>query len=95
MFIMQEYNVSLFSLCLRKMQTHTLSPPLSLFFLPPPLLSPSFSQVLGLSIHLYPAQLHSFPLSVFASLIAPFGGFFASGFKRAFNIKVSPNSFLH
>lgn len=26
-------------------------------------------------------------LSVFASLIAPFGGFFASGFKRAFHIK--------
>jgi len=24
---------------------------------------------------------------VFASLIAPFGGFFASGFKRAFRIK--------
>lgn len=26
-------------------------------------------------------------MSIFASLIAPFGGFFASGFKRAFNIK--------
>lgn len=26
-------------------------------------------------------------LSIFASLIAPFGGFFASGFKRAFRIK--------
>ena len=25
--------------------------------------------------------------AVFASLMAPFGGFFASGFKRAFNIK--------
>lgn len=41
----------------------------------------------SISIHLYPAQLHSIPLSVFASLIAPFGGFFASGFKRANNIK--------
>lgn len=26
-------------------------------------------------------------MSCFASLVAPFGGFFASGFKRAFNIK--------
>ena len=26
-------------------------------------------------------------LACFASLVAPFGGFFASGFKRAFNIK--------
>ena len=32
-------------------------------------------------------QLHALTLSVFASLIAPFGGFFASGFKRAFHIK--------
>ena len=26
-------------------------------------------------------------LACFASLVAPFGGFFASGFKRAFDIK--------
>jgi len=26
-------------------------------------------------------------MSIFASLVAPFGGFFASGFKRAFGIK--------
>ena len=26
-------------------------------------------------------------MAIFASLVAPFGGFFASGFKRAFNIK--------
>ena len=45
------------------------------------------TQLLGVTVRLYPAQLHSFPLSVFASLLAPFGGFFASGFKRAFNIK--------
>ncbi|KZP34663.1 phosphatidate cytidylyltransferase [Athelia psychrophila] len=32
-------------------------------------------------------QLHLLVLSCFASLVAPFGGFFASGFKRAFNIK--------
>lgn len=32
-------------------------------------------------------QLHSLVIAVFSSLIAPFGGFFASGFKRAFRIK--------
>lgn len=37
---------------------------------------------------MYPFQLHSIALSTFASLIGPFGGFFASGFKRAFKIKV-------
>jgi len=37
---------------------------------------------------LYPFQIHSIFLSSFASLIGPFGGFFASGFKRAFKIKV-------
>lgn len=36
---------------------------------------------------LYPVQLHSLSFSIFASLIAPFGGFFASGFKRAFKVK--------
>lgn len=40
-------------------------------------------------MNLYPFQLHSIALSTFASLIGPFGGFFASGFKRAFKIKVS------
>jgi len=34
-----------------------------------------------------PYQLHLLMLACFASLVAPFGGFFASGFKRAFNIK--------
>lgn len=39
------------------------------------------------SIPWAPFQLHSIVLAIFASLVAPFGGFFASGFKRAFNIK--------
>ncbi|GAA6061422.1 hypothetical protein JCM10212_004480 [Sporobolomyces blumeae] len=39
------------------------------------------------SIPWAPFQLHSIVLAAFASLVAPFGGFFASGFKRAFNIK--------
>ncbi|CCL98688.1 uncharacterized protein FIBRA_00691 [Fibroporia radiculosa] len=34
-----------------------------------------------------PYQYHLLFMSCFASLVAPFGGFFASGFKRAFNIK--------
>ncbi len=34
-----------------------------------------------------PAQWHGLVMAIFASAIAPFGGFFASGFKRAFKIK--------
>jgi phosphatidate cytidylyltransferase len=34
-----------------------------------------------------PMQLHAVALAVFASLLAPFGGFFASGLKRAFKVK--------
>lgn len=34
-----------------------------------------------------PLYLHSAVIATFASLIAPFGGFFASGLKRAFGIK--------
>ena len=33
-----------------------------------------------------PAQVHGLVLSVFASIVAPFGGFFASAIKRAYNI---------
>ena len=35
-----------------------------------------------------PFMFHALALALFASLIAPFAGFFASGFKRAFKIKV-------
>ena len=41
----------------------------------------------GNMIRCYPAQIHSLVLAVFASLIAPFGGFLGSGLKRAYNIK--------
>lgn len=34
-----------------------------------------------------PIQLHAVALGIFASSIAPFGGFFASGAKRAFGVK--------
>ncbi|RWS29055.1 Csa-CD synthase-like protein [Leptotrombidium deliense] len=39
------------------------------------------------SVKLYPFVWHSLALSTFSSIIGPFGGFFASGFKRAFKIK--------
>lgn len=43
--------------------------------------------VLGFKIFVHPFQKHALALSIFASTIGPFGGFFASGFKRAFKIK--------
>ncbi|KAM6144360.1 phosphatidate cytidylyltransferase 2 isoform 2-T2 [Erethizon dorsatum] len=48
--------------------------------------------VVGWTIRMYPFQIHSVALSTFASLIGPFGGFFASGFKRAFKIKDFANT---
>jgi CDP-diglyceride synthetase len=41
----------------------------------------------GSTITLYPIVFHALAMSVFSSVIAPFGGFFASGLKRAFLIK--------
>uniref|UniRef100_A0A8C3G6R4 Phosphatidate cytidylyltransferase n=1 Tax=Cyclopterus lumpus TaxID=8103 RepID=A0A8C3G6R4_CYCLU len=45
-----------------------------------------------LTVRLYPFQIHSIALSSFASIVGPFGGFFASGFKRAFKIKDFANT---
>ncbi|XP_057298258.1 phosphatidate cytidylyltransferase 2-like [Hydractinia symbiolongicarpus] len=63
----------------------------------PGVLSEGIASVLSiLGIHLtsnfsevwmYPMIWHGIVLACFSSLIAPFGGFFASGFKRAFKIK--------
>ncbi|KAF8210315.1 cytidylyltransferase family-domain-containing protein [Mycena galopus ATCC 62051] len=53
-------------------------------------LATCLSTLLGRSITTVPYapyQFHLLCMSGFASLVAPFGGFFASGFKRAFNIK--------
>ena len=36
-----------------------------------------------------PFLVHAFVMGLFSSIIGPFGGFFASGFKRAFKIKVT------
>ncbi|KAK4398567.1 Phosphatidate cytidylyltransferase 3 [Sesamum angolense] len=38
-------------------------------------------------VSVLPVQWHALCLGLFASIIAPFGGFFASGLKRAFKIK--------
>lgn len=41
----------------------------------------------GAALELRPIQVHAMVLAVFASTVAPFGGFVASGFKRAFDLK--------
>ena len=46
------------------------------------------------TVRMYPFMLHTISMSLFASIIGPFGGFFASGFKRAFNIKVNLKLFF-
>ncbi|KAM0348738.1 hypothetical protein ACHAPU_004177 [Fusarium lateritium] len=50
-----------------------------LFFLP--------DSAKNFSFTIAPMQIHALNLATFASLIAPFGGFFASGLKRTFKIK--------
>ncbi|KAI8464082.1 MAG: cytidylyltransferase family-domain-containing protein [Monoraphidium minutum] len=51
-------------------------------------LPPSVRAALGgWSFVAAPMQIHAAVLAVFASFVAPFGGFFASGFKRAFKMK--------
>ncbi|KAK5138574.1 hypothetical protein LTR08_000162 [Meristemomyces frigidus] len=48
---------------------------------------PATYTLLPHKISVCPMQFHILIMSTFASLIAPFGGFFASGLKRTFNIK--------
>ncbi len=50
-------------------------------------LSGGFLPVRDVQFTTEPMQFHSMALATFASLIAPFGGFFASGLKRTFKIK--------
>ncbi|XP_023001581.1 phosphatidate cytidylyltransferase 1-like isoform X4 [Cucurbita maxima] len=62
---------------------------------PGPLFSPEYFTLPGWIPSWFPwkdvtilrVQWHAICLGLFASIIAPFGGFFASGFKRAFKIK--------
>ena len=51
-----------------------------------PFIPPNWSH-LPTTVSVSPMQFHIFVMATFASLIAPFGGFFASGLKRTFNIK--------
>ncbi|KAI9315916.1 cytidylyltransferase family-domain-containing protein, partial [Dichotomocladium elegans] len=53
----------------------------------PKFLRPAASYFNITKVWIAPIQLHTLIMGCFASLIAPFGGFFASGVKRAFNIK--------
>ncbi|GMJ10370.1 hypothetical protein like AT4G26770 [Hibiscus trionum] len=58
---------------------------------PGPLFKPEYYPLLPwlpwTEIAILPVQWHALLLGLFASIIAPFGGFFASGFKRAFKFK--------
>jgi len=50
----------------------------------------SLSGLLGRNVSTLPYttyHFHVLVMAIFTSLVAPFGGFFASGFKRAFNVK--------
>ena len=43
-------------------------------------------------MEIIPFQLHALVFAFFASLVAPFGGFLASGIKRAYQVKVVINT---
>ncbi|KAF2101356.1 phosphatidate cytidylyltransferase [Rhizodiscina lignyota] len=51
-----------------------------------PFIPPTWTH-LPMTIRVEPMQFHIWVFATFASLIAPFGGFFASGLKRTFHIK--------
>merc|ERR1712146_418149 len=62
--------------------------PEAMFVAVPYELPAQLTNVLGVAaVNVAPVQWHSLIFAAFASLIAPFGGFFASGSKRAFNLK--------
>lgn len=52
-----------------------------------PFIPPNWSAYVPTTLRISPMQFHIMAMATFASLIAPFGGFFASGLKRTFNIK--------
>ena len=53
----------------------------------PPFLRRALVRALPPDYTLMPLQLHALSFAFFAAVIAPFGGFFASGFKRALRVK--------
>ncbi|KAF9591792.1 hypothetical protein IFM89_007347 [Coptis chinensis] len=58
---------------------------------PDPMFKPEYYSLQGWfpwkEVSVLPVQWHALCFGLFASIIAPFGGFFASGFKRAFKVK--------
>ncbi|PIA42453.1 hypothetical protein AQUCO_02000118v1 [Aquilegia coerulea] len=58
---------------------------------PDPMFKPHYYSLPGWfpwkEVSVLPVQWHALSFGLFASVIAPFGGFFASGFKRAFKVK--------
>ncbi|KAF5185637.1 Phosphatidate cytidylyltransferase [Thalictrum thalictroides] len=58
---------------------------------PDPMFKPEYYSLPGWfpwkEMSILPVQWHALNFGLFASVIAPFGGFFASGFKRAFKVK--------
>ncbi|MCJ1370410.1 hypothetical protein MMC20_001623 [Loxospora ochrophaea] len=56
-------------------------------FLPQPYHLPLWTHAPLRTFHIAPMQFHILVFATFASLIAPFGGFFASGLKRTFKVK--------
>lgn len=62
---------------------------------PGPMFKPEYYSLEGVvpqwfpwkEVSIMPVQWHALAFGLFASIIAPFGGFFASGFKRAFKFK--------
>uniref|UniRef100_A0A7S1W0X6 Phosphatidate cytidylyltransferase n=1 Tax=Neobodo designis TaxID=312471 RepID=A0A7S1W0X6_NEODS len=62
--------------------------PEAMFVAVPHMLPREVAAVTGVdALNIAPVQLHALVFAAFASLIAPFGGFFASGLKRAFKLK--------
>tara|TARA_B110001452_G_scaffold145152_1_gene120639 strand:+ start:180 stop:1505 length:1326 start_codon:yes stop_codon:yes gene_type:complete len=56
-------------------------------FVPMPYPTPLLESLIGVgAVTLRPVQFHALPLGLFASVVAPFGGFFASGIKRAYGL---------
>lgn len=71
-----------FEYSLESLQFETICEPLEIFIL----YEYKFN-ILPFSFYFYPCQFHMLIFATFASVIAPFGGLFASGFKRAFQLK--------
>jgi len=61
-------------------------PPLVFIPVPYALPRPIVALVAVEQLTLLPVQLHALVLGLFASVVAPFGGFFASGIKRAYGL---------